>query len=110
MTFDGYYWLGNEYPHSGRNQVVVLAAVNRRVRMIAGGDLNSSPVTYDAWMRLASACSYSEIRACMFYIQRAHRHTFSGGPLLLEAYPVLRQMSRALRVMLRNGKRLFWDD
>jgi hypothetical protein len=115
LTFDGYFWVGNEYPHSGVNPVVVLAAVHRRVRLIAGGDLGGdtkrTPVADDAWMRLATACSFPEIRACMFNCQRAYHHWFSGpGPTFLESYPELHQMSRALRMMLRNGKRLFWDE
>ena len=110
LTFNGYDWIEKEYPNSGENPVVVLSAIYRRVRMIAGGDLDGSPVANDAWMRLATACSFSEIRASMFHCQRAHHHWSGGGPTLLEAYPELHQMSRALSEMLRNKKTKFWEE
>ena len=109
LTLHGYKWAERKHPNAKSDGVGLLNQITTRVLLIGGRSLTGGDLAIDAAERFGSVCSLSEIRATMFRLQRAHHFTSSGDANLITSYPELRDMARALEIMLKTDRKNFWD-
>ena len=105
-TFDGYAWASRKHPGAKQN-TQLLWAIAQRVALIGGRALSGGAFASDAEERLVLYTSISELRAYMFFCQRASSH--SGVPIL-KVSPGLRIVTRAMLRMLKAQKHEFYDE
>ncbi len=97
-TFHGYHWVAKNH-HNAANAVVLLGAVADQVRTRCPRVWTASDSATDSINQMKENCTVAEIRATMFYLWRALRHTDPAGDLLAE-HPELRLMAAAILELL----------
>jgi hypothetical protein len=99
LTFDGHEFAVTQMNISDPHDAI--AKLTTRILLIGGMPApGKGTLAVDSEQRFAQFCTVDELRASMFHHQRGHR-AMGGDESLLEDYPYLRQMARAIAIQIQ---------